>query len=50
VSEDNIGYYLLAYRAEYETGTSGYREVKVQTKDKSFVVRARRGYKYGSSS
>ncbi|HVS13313.1 MAG TPA: VWA domain-containing protein [Thermoanaerobaculia bacterium] len=50
VAEDNIGYYLLAYRAEYPAGTSGYREVKVETRDKSFEVRARRGYKYGADS
>jgi VWFA-related protein len=50
VAEDNIGYYLLSYRAEYETGTSGYREVKVDTRDKSFKVRARKGYKYGADS
>jgi VWFA-related protein len=50
VAEDNLGYYLLAYRAEYETGTSGYRGVKVETRDKSFEVRARKGYKYGADS
>ncbi|HVS65513.1 MAG TPA: VWA domain-containing protein [Thermoanaerobaculia bacterium] len=50
VAEDNIGYYLLSYRAEYETGTSGYREVEVDTQDSSFRVRARKGYKYGADS
>jgi VWFA-related protein len=50
VAEDNIGYYLLSYRSEYEAGTSGYREVDVDTQDSSFQVRARRGYKYGTDS
>ncbi len=47
VTEDNLGYYLLSYKAEYRTGDSGYREIKVKTKDKSYNVRARRGYRYG---
>ena len=48
MTEDNLGYYLLSYRTEYDNGTSGYREVKVKTGDKKHKVRARKGYRYGA--
>jgi VWFA-related protein len=48
VSKDTAGYYLLSYRSEYPRGTSGYREVKVDTREKGYEVRARKGYLYGA--
>jgi VWFA-related protein len=48
VSKDTAGYYLLSYRSEYPRGTSGYREVKVETRQKSYEVRARKGYLFGA--
>jgi VWFA-related protein len=42
------GDYLLSYRSEYPRGTSGYREVKVDTREKGYEVRARKGYLYGA--
>jgi VWFA-related protein len=47
VAKDTTGYYLLSYRSEYDRGTSGYREVKVETRDRKHDVRARKGYRYG---
>ena len=47
VSKDTAGYYLLSYRSEYPRGTSGYREVKVDTREKGYEVRARKGYLFG---
>lgn len=47
VSKDTAGYYLLSYRSEYPRGTAGYREVKVDTRDKGHEVRARKGYLFG---
>ena len=48
ISDENSGYYLLSYSRPYPAGTSGYREVKVATRNPKFRVRARRGYLYGS--
>ncbi len=50
VTDDNKGYYLLSYRSEYPASTSGYRDVKVQAKDKSLELRYRRGYRYGEEA
>jgi VWFA-related protein len=50
VANDNLGYYLISYRSDFETGTSGYREVKVETVEGRFKVRAREGYRYGVDS
>jgi VWFA-related protein len=47
VVEDNGGYYLLSYSAEYPAGDSGYREVSVRTKNPDLRVRAREGYLFG---
>ena len=47
MSKDTAGYYLLSYRSEYPRGTSGYREVKVDTREKGYEVRARKGYLFG---
>ena len=47
VAQDNNGYYLLSYEAEYEAGDTGYREVEVKTRNPNFKVRARKGYRFG---
>ena len=47
VVEDNGGYYLLSYSAEYPAGDSGYREVTVTTTNPTLRVRARDGYLFG---
>ena len=47
VVEDNGGYYLLSYSAEYPAGDSGYREVSVRTTNPKLRVRAREGYLFG---
>ena len=47
LAEDNNGYYLLAYESRNPKGESGYREVKVKTKNPDFKVRAREGYLFG---
>jgi VWFA-related protein len=47
VTEDNGGYYLLSYSAEYPAGDSGYREVSVRTTNPVLRVRARDGYAFG---
>jgi len=46
-AKDTAGYYLLSYRSEYPRGTAGYREVKVDTRQKGYDVRARKGYLFG---
>jgi VWFA-related protein len=50
VADDNLGYYLISYRSDFETGTNGYREVKVKTANGQWKVRAREGYRYGADS
>jgi VWFA-related protein len=47
VAQENSGYYLLSYGTERSTGKVGYQEVKVQTTNPEFKVRARLGYEYG---
>jgi VWFA-related protein len=47
VVDDNSGYYLLSYSSERPAGETGYSRVTVKTRNPSFVVRARQGYKYG---
>ena len=47
VNEDNNGYYLLSYDAEYPAGKSGFRQVGVRVDNPGFTVRARKGYSYG---
>ncbi len=47
VIEDNGGYYLLSYSAEFRAGDSGYREVSVRTTNPALRVRARDGYSFG---
>jgi VWFA-related protein len=47
IVEDNNGYYLLSYTAEHVVGEQGYQEVEVNTTNPEFMVRARKGYRYG---
>jgi len=47
INEDNNGYYLLSYDAEYPAGNAGYRKVDVRVENPDFVVRARQGYRFG---
>ncbi len=47
LAEDNNGYYLLAYESRNPQGETGYREVRVKTKNPDFRVRAREGYLFG---
>jgi VWFA-related protein len=49
VAEDNQGYYLLSYSSEYPNGQKGYREVEIETRNKDYKVRARKGYRYGNN-
>ncbi len=48
IADENSGYYLLSYRAEKPAGEKGFQEVRVQTTNPEFRVRARKGYDYGS--
>lgn len=48
VNEENNGYYLLSFQAQYPVGDRGYREVEVETVNPEFKVRARQGYRYGT--
>ncbi len=48
ISEENSGYYLLSYQSEHPAAEAGYQEVKVEARDRSIRVRARKGYRYGT--
>ena len=48
INEDNNGYYLLSYDAEYPAGKTGFQEVQVRIENPGFNVRARKGYSYGN--
>lgn len=47
ISEENTGYYLLSYQSEHPAAEAGFQKVKVEVRDKSINVRARRGYRFG---
>ncbi len=47
INEDNNGYYLLSFDAEYPAGQEGFREVDVRVENPDFIVRARKGYRFG---
>ena len=47
IADEANGYYLLSYPASHPADESGYREVKVETVNPEFKVRARQGYRYG---
>ena len=49
VTAETNGYYLLSYSAEYPHGSSGFRNVKVRTRNPNFVVKSRKGYAFGAS-
>jgi VWFA-related protein len=48
VNQENNGYYMLSFSAQYPAGDEGYREVQVRTVNPTFKVRARKGYRYGA--
>ncbi len=48
IADENSGYYLLSYRSEKPAGEKGFQEVRVQTTNPEFRIRARKGYDYGS--
>ena len=48
INDDNNGYYLLSYDAEYPAAERGFREVEVRVDNPGFNVRARKGYLYGN--
>lgn len=48
IADEANGYYLLSYQAEHAAGETGYRKVKVETRNREFKVRARQGYQFGS--
>lgn len=50
VAEENQGYYLLSFRSEYESGTRGYRDIKVKVREGKYKVRSRTGFRYGESA
>ena len=47
INDDNNGYYLLSYDAEFPAGRKGFQEVAVRTTNPGFHVRARKGFRYG---
>ena len=49
VTAETNGYYLLSYSSSYLQGTSGFRNVRVRTRNPSFEVRTRKGYAFGAS-
>lgn len=48
IADEANGYYLLSYQAEHGSGESGYRNLKVKTRNPEFKVRARTGYRFGA--
>jgi VWFA-related protein len=48
VNEDNNGYYLLSYDAQYPAGKRGFQEVDVRVDNPGFNLRSRKGYSYGN--
>ena len=48
LNEENNGYYMLSFTTQFPQGDEGYREVKVETVNPTFKVRARKGYRYGT--
>ncbi|MEE8368002.1 MAG: VWA domain-containing protein [Thermoanaerobaculia bacterium] len=47
IANENIGYYLLSYRAEHPVGEVGYQKVSIRMRERRLKVRAPRGYRYG---
>lgn len=48
IADEANGYYLLSYQAEHPAGEAGYRKVSIETRNKEFKIKARRGYRYGT--
>lgn len=49
ISEENNGYYLLAYKSERSPGAKGYQKVEVKLANPELRVKAREGYSYGKT-
>lgn len=49
ISEENNGYYLLAYKSEKPADAEGYQKVEVKLANPEFKVKAREGYSYGKT-
>lgn len=49
VTSETNGYYLLSYSSEHPQGSSGFRNIKVRTRNPNFEVKTRKGYAYGAS-
>lgn len=47
ISQENNGYYLLAYKSERPAGAEGFQKVEVKLANPEFKVKAREGYSYG---
>jgi VWFA-related protein len=47
ITEENNGYYLLAYKSSHKAGEKGFQQVEVETVSREFKVKARKGYEYG---
>ena len=48
IADEQNGYYLLSYEAQHGAGETGYRSVRVKTRNPEFRVRARKGYRFGA--
>ncbi len=48
VSEETAGYYLISYQSQRPAVRSGFQRVEVRARDRSIMLRARKGYRYGS--
>ncbi len=48
IADESVGYYLLSYRAEHPRGKVGYQPIRVDMRSPQLVVRAPRGYRFGS--
>lgn len=48
IAEENDGYYTLSFRAEHPAGERGYRQITVDATRPKVILRAPRGYRYGS--
>jgi len=46
IADEASGYYLLSYQSEHPAGETGYRKVKVRTRNPEFKVKTRQGYSY----
>lgn len=47
IGKETGGYYLLSYRSRHPAGEDGFQKVAVNTDNREFKVRTRRGYGFG---